>query len=64
MQSFDEIWQSKQAEIIRERVRNCKKGCWMVGSARPAMRSHPLSTINWILKNKIKIMLHKQIDLN
>lgn len=62
--SFDEIWNSQQAKIIREKVRNCKKGCWMVGSARPAMRSHPLSAINWILANKIKILLHKKIVLN
>ncbi len=61
--SFDEVWNSQQAEIIREKVRNCKKGCWMVGSARPAMRSHPLSAINWILENKIKILVHKKIDL-
>ncbi len=63
-QSFYEIWNSEQAMLIRRKVKNCNKGCWMVGSARPAMRSHPLSAINLILKNKIKILLHKPVCLN
>ena len=62
-ESFDEIWHSKQAEIIRERVKNCKKGCWMVGSARPAMRSHPIKTFRWILINKIRSKFGLQIIL-
>jgi len=53
--SFDEIWNSEQADSVREKVKKCKKGCWMVGSARPAMRSHPYQALTWILKNKIKI---------
>ena len=56
--TFHEIWNSEQAEIIREKVKNCTKGCWMVGSARPAMRSHPLKTIKWIIKNKFSNKLN------
>jgi len=59
--SFDEIWHSKQANEVRERVSQCKRNCWMVGSARPAMRSHPWVPLLWIAKNKIKLKLQKDI---
>jgi MoaA/NifB/PqqE/SkfB family radical SAM enzyme len=50
--NFNEIWKSDQAKKVREKVKNCKRGCWMVGSARPAMRSHPLQALRWIIKKK------------
>ena len=50
--SFNDIWNSDQAKKVRTNVKNCKRGCWMVGSARPAMRSHPIKAISWIIKNK------------
>ncbi|MEW6602844.1 MAG: radical SAM protein, partial [Nitrospirota bacterium] len=31
--SFDEIWNSEQANKVREIVKTCRKQCWMVGSA-------------------------------
>jgi len=60
-QSFEDIWKSKKADCIRELVRKCDKNCWMVGSARPAMRSHLWVPLFWIIKNKIKIMLNKSV---
>jgi len=59
--SFDEIWHNKQANEVRERVAKCKRNCWMVGSARPAMRSHPWVPLLWIAKNKIRLKLQKDI---
>jgi len=59
--SFEEIWHSEQAEGVRKKVTECQRGCWMVGSARPAMRSHIWIPILWITKNKIKLMMKKEI---
>jgi len=39
--SFEEIWNSEQANKVREAVRSCKKQCWMVGSAAPAIKRAP-----------------------
>ena len=62
--SFYEIWHSKQADNIREKVKNCKKNCWMVGSARPAMRSHPIRAGLWIVKNKINLKIGKELNFD
>lgn len=59
--SFDEIWNSREAEEVRKKVSTCNLNCWMVGSARPAMRSHPLTPLIWIVKNKLKLMMKKEI---
>jgi radical SAM protein with 4Fe4S-binding SPASM domain len=50
--SFDELWKSKKAEIIRNKVKNCKKNCWMIGTVSPVIKKYPLEPIKWILKNK------------
>jgi MoaA/NifB/PqqE/SkfB family radical SAM enzyme len=60
-QSFEEIWQSAEADQVRARVAACQRNCWMVGSARPAMRSHPWVPLSWIIKNKVKLLLKKDI---
>lgn len=60
--TFNKIWNSPQAEAVRKKVKNCKRGCWMVGSARPAMRSHPFTTLYWILRNKMKLRREKEIS--
>ena len=62
-QTWDEIWNSKRADEVRQRVKDCKKNCWMVGSAAPAMWHHPIKPILWVLKNKIRLVLGKDIDI-
>lgn len=52
-QSWEEIWNSKRAQEVRQAVKNCKKNCWMIGSAAPAIWHHPLKPIWWVLRNKI-----------
>lgn len=60
-QSFDNIWNSGQAATVRAKVARCQRNCWMVGSARPAMRSNPWVPLLWIAKNKIKLAMKKDI---
>lgn len=53
-QTWDEIWHGPKAQEVRQAVRQCKKNCWMIGSAAPAIWHHPLKPLLWVLKNKIK----------
>jgi len=62
-QSFDEIWHSEQAEKVRLEVARCEEGCWMTGTAVPAMRRHLLKPMVWVLKNKIRLLQGKAISL-
>ncbi len=52
-QSWDEIWNSKQAQEVRQAVKDCRKNCWMIGSAAPAIWHHPVKPVLWVLKNKV-----------
>lgn len=58
--SFEEIWNSRQAAEVREVVRNCKKECWMVGNAAPAIKKYKYKPSLWVLKNKLRVMLGKE----
>lgn len=58
--SFDEIWNSEQAHKVRKIVSSCKKQCWMVGSAAPAIKKYPRKPVLWVLKNKILSLFNKE----
>ena len=51
-QSWDELWNSEQAECIRREVRNCSRNCWMIGSVSPAMHKYIWIPAWWVLKHK------------
>lgn len=53
-QSFEEIWNSKRADEVRQIVKDCKKNCWMTGSAVPAMWENLKVPASWVLKNKFR----------
>ena len=59
-QSFEEIWTSKKAEEVRNKVKNCTKNCWMVGSASPAIKKEKAKVGAWVVKNKLK----KDVDFS
>jgi len=61
-QEFDEIWNSEQAERVRELVRNCNRNCWMAGSSVPAMRKNILKPFLWVMNNKINLYLKREIN--
>jgi MoaA/NifB/PqqE/SkfB family radical SAM enzyme len=58
--SFDEIWNSEQANKVRDIVRTCSKQCWMVGSAAPAIKKHILIPVLWIIRNELRVMMNKE----
>jgi len=55
-QTFDEIWNSRKAEEVRKQVKNCRKQCWMIGSASPAMKKRFWVPAMWVMRNKLKMI--------
>lgn len=51
-QSWDELWNSGQAEKVRAKVRACDRQCWMIGSVSPAMHKYIWVPAAWIIKHK------------
>ena len=62
-QTFDEIWNSKKADEIRNQVRNCTKQCWMVGSASPAMKKRVWVPAKWVIKNKLRMIRNRGAEI-
>jgi radical SAM protein with 4Fe4S-binding SPASM domain len=61
--AFDEIWNSEQAQRVREKVSCCPKNCWMVGTAAPVMKKYIRHPLQWMIKNKIRSLLHRPLCL-
>jgi len=62
--SFDEVWNCSQAKKVRETVSKCSQNCWMVGTSRPAIRKNIWKPSQWVLRNKIRLFLGKDILWN
>ncbi len=52
--SFEEIWNSQKAAGIREKVKDCPKNCWMIGTASPAIKKKMSKPLSWVIKNKFR----------
>jgi MoaA/NifB/PqqE/SkfB family radical SAM enzyme len=52
-QTWDEIWNSKQAESVRRQVCACDRQCWMIGSVSPAMYKKIWVPGWWVIKHKL-----------
>ena len=51
-QSWEELWNSEQAEKVRSFVRNCDRNCWMICSVSPAMHKYIYKPAAWVIKHK------------
>lgn len=51
-QTWEELWNSKEAEDVRKKVRCCDRNCWMIGSASPAIQKHIFKTSWWVFRHK------------
>jgi len=66
-QTWGEIITSDAARESINRVSKCTQNCWMVTTARTAMRSNivpqipKMGPLNWVLLNKLKNILGKEI---
>jgi len=62
-QSWADIMASPEARKAREKVHACKQNCWMVTTARTAMRSNivpqlpKMGPLMWVLHNKLKVAM-------
>ena len=56
-QSWDELWNSPEAEKVRKKVRCCDRDCWMIGSVSPAMHKYIKTPLWWVIKHKLKSMV-------
>jgi Fe-coproporphyrin III synthase len=60
-QSWEEIKASADAQKAIKKVHDCEQNCWMVTTARTAMRSNiipqipKMGPLMWVLKNKLKV---------
>lgn len=52
-QSWEDIWRSQKAAQVRGQVKQCKKNCWMIGSATPAMRRRLWKPALWVINQKL-----------
>ncbi len=59
--TFSELWYSKQADRVRDMVKICPKNCWMVGTAAPVMKKYIRHPARWIVENKVRVFLGKEI---
>ena len=51
-QTWNELWNSEQAEKVRTKVRHCDRQCWMIGSVSPAMHKYIWKPTLWVIKHK------------
>ena len=59
-QNWDELWESKEANEIRKKVRCCNRQCWMIGSVSPAMHNYIWIPALWVLKHFLKRLISKK----
>ncbi|RJQ18375.1 MAG: radical SAM protein [Nitrospiraceae bacterium] len=59
--SFYDVWNSEEAKAIRETVCVCTQNCWMMGTAVPAMRKAIWNPVSWVVYNKIRLFLGKNV---
>lgn len=51
-QTWDELWNSPNAETVRKKVRCCDRNCWMIGSVSPAMHKYIWKPAVWVIRHK------------
>lgn len=59
-QTWDELWNSPEAEDVRKKVRSCDRHCWMIGSVSPAMHKYIWKPAWWVFKHKFLYFWKKQ----
>jgi radical SAM protein with 4Fe4S-binding SPASM domain len=56
---FEELWNSEQAQHVRDKVYSCPKNCWMTGTAAPVTKKYLVHPFKWVMKNKWRSMTGK-----
>lgn len=59
-QTWDELWNSSKADLVREKVRHCDRQCWMIGSVSPAMHKYIWKPAWWVFRHKFLRFFKKE----
>lgn len=59
-QSWEELWNSSEAEAVRNKVRHCDRNCWMIGSVSPAMHKYIWRPALWVAEHKLRALFSKK----
>lgn len=51
-QTWDELWNSEQANKVRKCTKECDRNCWMIGSVSPAIHKYIWIPSWWVLKHR------------
>lgn len=51
-QGWEELWESEQANKVRESTKKCDRNCWMIGSVSPAMHKYIWLPSWWVVWHK------------
>ncbi len=63
-QTWEELWNSPEAEQVRKKVRCCDRKCWMIGSVSPAMHKYIWKPAMWVIGHKAKALVsHKPYSM-
>ena len=49
---WEDLWNSEQADVVRNKVRHCDRNCWMIGSVSPAMHKYIWVPLFWVFRHK------------
>lgn len=60
---FMTLWNSEQANCVRQKVCHCPKNCWMVGTVSPVMHKYIWKPAAWVLCNKMRSLVGKDAKL-
>ena len=52
-QDWNTLWNSDQAQKVRECTKHCDRNCWMIGSVSPAMHKYIWVPAWWVIKHKV-----------
>lgn len=58
--TWEELWNSKQADGVRAKVRCCDRNCWMIGSVSPAMKKYIYKPAWWVFVHKFLRIFKKK----
>lgn len=68
-QTWDDVMNGPAADQARKKVSDCKQNCWMVGSAKTAMRNPKFARIPkpgpllWVIENKLRVTAHAPLNV-
>lgn len=69
-QSWEEIYGGERATAVRRQVSSCPQNCWMVSSAKTAIRNRhvaqlpKLAVLRWVLVNKVRVTIGHAIPFS